>query len=268
MNSAIPKYILVFLLGGLTAKFLIPASENNPEILLNPVCPTNAQAVDPKVTIASTETIHTDTPEKAENQALSCDEQTSQFEEELAQVELTNTQVKKGMQDKMLEIATENAMLKHRLEMVEPSSVDDDELKKFVPAPHNLSLTTFPAKYKQEILDFHQQESDPDWGYIKQQQLTDFIITHDNFEYVNLTSVLCKINQCEVIIDEKINEESLAQQGLTQEEINIIKETHEPKYKPIFDGIRVNPELNLRTGIYTPNRFGLYMQLKDKSVKN
>jgi hypothetical protein len=268
MNSAIPKYILVFLLGGLAAKFLIPVSESIPENLLNPVCATNAQAVDPSVTIASTETIHSDTPEKAENHVLSCDEQTSQLEEELAQVELANTQIKKGMKDKMLEIATENAMLKHKISRLEPSNFDDEVLKKLVPAPHNRSLTMLPDNIKQEILDLHQQENDPNWGYIKQQQLTDFITTHVNFEYVNLTSVMCKINQCEVILDEKINKNTLEQQGLTTEEIKEVEETQEPKYKAIFDEIRINPELNLRTGTYMPNRFGIYMQLKDKSVKN
>lgn len=268
MNSAIFKYLLAFLLGGVSTYLILSNSKNNPETLLNPVCAANEQVIDSSVPISATETIHSDTTEKTENQALSCADQTSQLEEKLVQVELANTQIKKGMQDKMLEIATENAMLKHKISRLEPSDFDDDVLKELVPAPHDRTLTILPDKIKQEILDLHQQEDDPDWGYIKQQQLTDFITTHVNFEYVNLTSVMCKINQCEVILDEKINKNTLEQQGLTTEEIKEIEETQEPKYKAIFDEIRINPELNLRTGTYMPNRFGIYMQLKDKSVKN
>jgi hypothetical protein len=124
-----------------------------------------------------------------------------------------------------------------------------------------------PPKLKQDISNFHQQEPDLDWGYQKQ-QLSDFISTQTNSEYISLTSIKCKIDQCEIIMDELITKESMAQQGVDRDEIQTIIDTQQPKYKQIFDDMLTTPALNMRPSLHMPNRFGIYMLLKEKTAGN
>ena len=120
------------------------------------------------------------------------------------------------------------------------------------------------SNYSKEIVEFHQAEEDLDWGYNKQDQLTDFIHTHLNYPEVNLISAKCKIDTCEVIITEKTDNEFLASSGTSSDEIQTLIDTQEPKYKLIFDEIRLNSELSLTPTIYSSGRFQLYAIFKDR----
>lgn len=268
MSSTLLKYLLVFLCGGITSYLVLFPSEQNlssPAVLdinltENPMLPNETLKTEKSVT--NTKNINNDKSD------LVCEEQTKQLEKQRVEAEQVQTELKKVFEAQFTEIAHENAILKHKLSMLEPSDVNDDDLKSLVPAPHNLALMGLPPKLKQDISDFHQQEPDLDWGYQKQQQLTDFISTHTNSEYITLTSIKCKIDQCEIIIDELITAESMAQQSLDGDEIQRITDTQQPKYKQIFDDMLTTPVLNIMAPLYMPNRFGIYMLVKEKTAGN
>jgi hypothetical protein len=268
MSSTLLKYLLVFLCGGITSYLVLFDSEKNipspaaldTSLTKNPTIPNETLTVNEPVSNAKI--TNNDTSD------LVCEEQTKQLEKQRVESEQIQTELKKTFEAQFTEIAHENAILKHKLSMLEPSDVNDDDLKKLIPAPHNLALMGLPPKLKQDISDFHQQAPDLDWGYQKQQQLTDFISTHTNSEYISLTSIKCKIDQCEIILDELINPESMVQQGLDGDEIQTITDTQQPKYKQIFDDMLTTPALNIMAPLYMPNRFGIYMLIKEKTASN
>lgn len=101
-------------------------------------------------------------------------------------------------------------------------------------------------------------EITPPRSGLVQQQITDFISSHLNFEFVNLLSVICKVDTCEVAMSEKETVESYLQNGGNPDEIQSFIDNEVPKYKVIFDELRVAPELNMQTGIYMPGRFNIY----------
>jgi hypothetical protein len=268
MSSTILKYLLVFLFGGITGYLALSTSEKDisPQAVLDTsltITPTDSN----KTLSDNTSVTNTKTTKEDESD-ITCEEQSKHFEQQLTESVQTQTQLINETYAQLTEKVKENLILKHRLAMLEPSNVTDDDLKQLVPAPHNQSLFGLPPKLKQDISDFHQQEPDLDWGYRKQQQLTDFITTHVNSEYIKLTSINCKIERCEIIIDELITIESMIQQGLDEKEIQSITDTQQPKYKQIFDDMLTTPALNMRPELHMPNRFGIYMLLKDKTVSN
>lgn len=268
MNNSALKYIVVFIIGGVIGYLSSFSAERN---IAHPL-PQNIKSSEQKnnTLVANhnkKNSISSNINDDKINE-LTCDDKSSQLITQLAVTEQKNSQIKDAMLKKISEAQQENTILKFRLAKLEPSNVSDDDIAKFVPKPHAQLVTNLPSNLKQEIYDLHQQQEDLDWGYKKQQQLTDFISTHVNSEFIKITSITCKINQCEVIIDELINEESLTKQGLTREEIQIIKDTQQPKYKQIFDELRLNPELNVIPSVYFPNRFTIYMILKDKAAKD
>jgi CRISPR/Cas system CSM-associated protein Csm2 small subunit len=157
-------------------------------------------------------------------------------------------------------------ILKIRLQQYEPTVVDDDELLKNIPEPFKNLVSALPPNIKEEIFDFHKQEKDVEWAYLKEQQLSDFIRTHVNFPHVKLLQVSCKVERCEVAMSDKVNAETMLESGATQAELQEFIDTENPKYKQIFEDIRTNPELNMGPKVYFPNRFDIYMLLIDKST--
>jgi hypothetical protein len=268
MSRPILKYLLVFLFGGITGYLVLSTSDKD----------ISSDAVlDTSLTLTPTDSIETFSDNTSvtntknnydDENDIVCEEQTKQIELQRTESVQTQTQLINETYAQLTEVVKENLILKHRLAMLEPSNVTDDDLKELLPAPHNLSLIGLPPKLKQDISDFHQQEPDLDWGYRKQQQLTDFITTHINSEYIKLTSINCKIERCEIIIDELITIESMMRQGLTEKEIQSITDTQQPKYKQIFDDMLTTPALNMRPELHMPNRFGIYMLLKEQTVSN
>ncbi|WP_158971801.1 hypothetical protein [Paraglaciecola sp. L3A3] len=259
MNNSLLKYLLIFVIGGGLGYFISNSSQQDisdlfPLSIASSNHPANNLApIENNATVA--------TPDDKTNQ-LTCDENTTQLA--IAKQKINHLQ--NTMNDNINEIEQENARLKYQLEQQAPSDVSTEAINSLVPEPYNEYVSTMPSNIKQEIYDFHQQPEDLDWGYNKQQQLKDFITTHVNSEFIKLTSIMCKIYQCEIILDEKITIQSLMDQGLNQQEIQNIIETQNPKYKNILDDLRLNPLLNMRTTSYTPGRFGIYMILKDKSI--
>lgn len=268
MGKAIVKYLLVFLVGGVSTYLVLSNSdENTPSPTFLDLSITKSPSV-PNENLADNKPVTTTKNDNGDEIDGGCEDQSKQLQQQLTQSVQIQTQLKNEFDSQITEVVKENQILKHRLEMLEPSDVTDADLKELIPAPYNISLTGLPPKLKQDISDFHQQEPDLDWGYRKQQQLTDFITTHVNNEYIKLTSISCKINQCEIIIDEKINLESMIQQGLSAQEIQSITDTQQPKYKQIFDDITTTPALNIRPMLHMPNRFGMYMLLKEKTASS
>lgn len=267
MTNTVFKYSVTFLIGALFS-YLILSQEN----LSNIEGDTNASAsqikptIDVKTASQIIKNYDIEQPQAKQNQVLKSDEEiiyfTNNIDGEISDlIPVTHQQ----LLTKLAETQTENAMLKHRLEQLEPSNVSDEQIKAIIPEEYASIVSSFSGKIKEQIVDLHQQEDDLDWGLRKQQELLYFINTHQNGHQILITSLICKIDQCQLILDEKTTRASLKEEGFNFEEVEHIVSTQQPKYKKIFDDLRLQPELNLYSSTYTPNRFGIYALLKDKS---
>lgn len=173
----------------------------------------------------------------------------------------------KSLKQKLSTYSWENAMLKLRLNELEPSSVSDEEIDNLFAQPYSSLIKALPANLKENIADMHQRDEDFGWGYKMQQALSDFINTHINAQYINVVSIICKVDACEVILEEKVTAETLKNNGASGEEIEAYKKTQAPKYRAIFDELLLQPQFSLLSpAFYSPNRFSLYLLLKDTAA--
>jgi hypothetical protein len=162
----------------------------------------------------------------------------------------------------------EIATLKSRLQEFEPKETTQqfEKLEELIPADFKLSVARLSDTQKDNILAFHQEQDVSNWAYIHETQIKDYILSHPMSEWVELTSITCKQDRCEIVLDEKINRESLVAQGLSREEINKIIETEPPKYRQLVDDLRSDPGLNLRrVGVGLRNRFSTYFFVGERN---
>ncbi|MGL1959565.1 MAG: hypothetical protein OCD00_19985 [Colwellia sp.] len=272
MANTVLKYSATFLIGALFS-YLI-ASQENPYInnQTNEKSPIDSSSI-AEISKDDNQFIKKQRQTK-QNLLVKCNEEISHLTKKLdadTPQQLTPESVEHENQQlltKLLEVISENSILKHKLEQLEPSTVSNEQIKAIIPKDYAPIVSTFSGKIKEQIVDLHQQEEDLNWGLRKQQELLYFINSHQNGHEILITSLLCKVNQCQLILDEKITPASLKQAGLNDDEIKTITSSHQPKYKKIFDDLLLQPDLNLMSVIYTPNRFGIYALLKDKSQLN
>jgi len=276
MANTVLKYSLTFLIGVIFT-YLIVSQKTS---LINEY-DSNAIAskIKPTIDVTSPPQINQDESQLVKEQLITEQHLLLECEEEvddLTKKRQTDQQsradsMKSGHQQLLAQLTktmSDNVRLKHRLEQYEPSAVSDDKIKALVPEEYAAIVTGFSGKIKEQIVEFHQEEEDQDWGLRKQQELLYFINTHQNGHEVMITSLICKIDQCQLILDEKTTPISLKESGLNDDEINSITDSQQPKYKQIFDDLKLQSDLNLWSPIYTPNRFGIYALLKDKSTLN
>jgi|GEM_PF-1491869 len=93
--------------------------------------------------------------------------------------------------------------LKRQLGELDESEVTDEEMESLVPAPFKSFLSSFRGETRNDIFDFHNKEDDFDWGYDKQNNISDYIQTHFEGVNVELISVICKQPRCEILVTEK-----------------------------------------------------------------
>jgi len=275
MNNTLLKYSVIFLTGALVSYLVIPQTESP---TLNTIANPNVPLVKPTVDSTSINIIDKgdntfvdETRKTEQDLLLKCNEEINlltkklQTSPHLQPDENLNNNIHQKLIAQLKETKIENAILKNKLDHYKPSNVSYEKIKALVPEEYAVIASSFSGEIKEQIVEFHQEEEDQDWGYRKQQELLDFISTHQNAPEVLITSLTCKVDQCELILTEKITAKSLKESGLNDEEVKNIIETQQPKYKQIFDDIKLQPSLNLRRKFYTPNRFGLYSLLKVKT---
>lgn len=264
MTTPLLKYALSFCLGIAITYGLMSSQKTNEQISFNKSlqqCPSPDNQNLPNLALNSDLDNRPATPN-----TTVCEEEIKQLEQKVVEAKFREDAIVKEMTSQLVEKSKTIALMTHKINTIPPQNVNKNTLKKLIPEAFFDTVSAFPDTYTNEIIEFHETVEDLDWGYNKQQQLTDFIRTHLNYPEINLISVICKIDTCEVMITEKRNTEALVSSGASQDEIQSFIDTQEPKYKPIFDQINTNPELNVSPTTYSPGRFQLYAIFKDKSA--
>jgi hypothetical protein len=79
-----------------------------------------------------------------------------------------------------------------------PNEISDEDIDKILPAPFNKSLKNNHGDIREKYKDFAQANTPSDWDINMQHKLTDFILSRTYAKFINLDSVLCKANLCEI----------------------------------------------------------------------
>lgn len=172
----------------------------------------------------------------------------------------------KALNEKLHQFKAENLQLKQQLKILQPSPVSNEDIKALFPEEIGEQLSYTQGEMREDIFEYHQLAEDLDWGYIKQQEIYNFIISHPNSNLIKITSLSCKIDTCELILEEKNNLERLNQLNLTPDEIEEIIATEQPAYKSITEQLPLQPQLNLMPRYTTHSRFYTYNIFKDKNA--
>lgn len=96
--------------------------------------------------------------------------------------------------------------LQRKLDEFDESNISTKQMEALVIEPFKNSIGNFVGAERNEIYNFHQEEEDLDWGYNMQNNISDFISTHYNANEVNLVSVICKQQRCELLIIQHVDE--------------------------------------------------------------
>ena len=92
------------------------------------------------------------------------------------------------------------ASLQRKLNQFDESDITTEQMEALVVEPFKSHIGNFTSAERNDIYNFHQAEEDLDWGYNMQNYLSDFILTHYNVNEINLVSVICKQQKCELLI--------------------------------------------------------------------
>lgn len=86
-----------------------------------------------------------------------------------------------------------------------PNEISDEEVDKIVPAPFNKSLKSTHGELREKYKKFAETNTPNDWDINIQNKLTDFILSRPHAKFINLESVICKANFCEIRLFETKN---------------------------------------------------------------
>ncbi|MGB1261494.1 MAG: hypothetical protein ACPG52_01185 [Cognaticolwellia sp.] len=92
------------------------------------------------------------------------------------------------------------ALLQRKLTALDTSDISIEQMEALVVDPFKGYMANFTGANRDKIYNFHQAEDDLDWGYNMQNYISDFIQTHYNMSDINLISVLCKQQMCELLV--------------------------------------------------------------------
>jgi len=96
------------------------------------------------------------------------------------------------------------SVLKKQLDEFNDSDITTKQMEDLVVAPFKDYVASFTGAMRDEVYNFHQAEDDFDWGYNMQNQISDFILTHYHYTDINLVSVLCREQKCELLVIENV----------------------------------------------------------------
>ncbi len=98
------------------------------------------------------------------------------------------------------------ALLQHKLEEFDDSNVSSTQMEALVDVPFKKFIKSFTGVTREQIYNFHQAEEDADWGYNMQNTISDFIQTHYDANDIDLVSVICKQQQCEILVIQHVDD--------------------------------------------------------------
>lgn len=173
-----------------------------------------------------------------------------------------------ALTNRVRKLLTENKRLKENLSELQPQRISDEQLIAAVSVPKQFEqrFKRLKGKMREEIYDFHQKEEDPNWGADKQLAISDFIHAHEHGPEVNIVSIICKIDTCELMLEEKTNLKTLMEEGMSHKEAVELLKSRTPFFRQILRDMNRNDSLNLSPAIGSSTIDTTYVYLKDKGA--
>ncbi len=103
-----------------------------------------------------------------------------------------------------LESTRKISSLQRKLDEFDDSDISTEQMEALVVEPFKSNIGSFSGVERNNIYNFHQTDDDADWGYNMQNYISDFVLTHYDADGINLTSVLCKQQQCELLVIQQV----------------------------------------------------------------
>ncbi len=94
--------------------------------------------------------------------------------------------------------------LQRKLDEFDDSDISTEQMEALVEEPFKSNIGSFSGVERNNIYNFHQADDDADWGYNMQNYISDFVLTHYDADGINLTSALCKQQQCELLVIQQV----------------------------------------------------------------
>ncbi len=86
-----------------------------------------------------------------------------------------------------------------------PNEISDEDIDKVIPAPFNQSLKNRHGDLREKYKDFAATNQQQDWDRNIQNKLTDAILSSPYEKFLNIESLQCKANLCEIRLYETKN---------------------------------------------------------------
>ncbi len=86
-----------------------------------------------------------------------------------------------------------------------PNEISDEDIDKVIPAPFNQSLKNRHGDLREKYKDFAATNQQQDWDRNIQNKLTDAILSSPYAKFLNIESLQCKANLCEIRLYETKN---------------------------------------------------------------
>jgi len=97
------------------------------------------------------------------------------------------------------------ASLERELDQLNDSDISTQQMATLVVAQFKDYIGKLKGVDRDDIYKFHQADDDVDWGYNMQNFISDFVLTHYDANDINLISVICKQQQCELLVTEHVD---------------------------------------------------------------
>lgn len=171
-----------------------------------------------------------------------------------------------ALKKRLRELQAENNRLKENLSELQPQRISYEQLIAAVSVPKQFEerFKRLKGKMREEIYDFHQKEEDLNWGADKQLAISDFIQTHENGSKVTIASLICKINTCELMLEETTNLRTLIEEGMPPKEAIDLLRSREPFFRQILRDLAADKSLNLRQRLGSASIDKIYAYLIEK----
>jgi uncharacterized membrane-anchored protein YhcB (DUF1043 family) len=206
MNK-LKQFILLFMgifIGYVMANFL-PNDLSEKIQLSEPFSEVTRQVTSENQTTKNTLQIHEETNIQSSQPAIKYPES----------IENTNTSLSntsnQELEDKYQQLSEDHQVAKNKvsalqrqLDELDPSDITSNQMEDLVAAPFKDQVASYTGSMRDQIYNFHQAEDDLDWGYTMQNYISDFILTHYNSSEINLVSVVCKLQNCELLVIENV----------------------------------------------------------------
>lgn len=94
--------------------------------------------------------------------------------------------------------APETEAAQQQSSSAEASNITNEEIDRLVPAPFNEHVKKSPGKIREKLKEFSEATEQDKWDITAQNKITDYLLGNSYSKFVELHSVSCKANFCEV----------------------------------------------------------------------